>query len=280
VVESGANAKGDVAGSVQFEFSGAYSGTRSLGFAVVGGKLTIFWPKAPFSDSFGAGVNERGQVIGYFNYSSAVPNIDDPTLQVEHGFLWSSGSISDVGPANHLSIDGHGDLAGWYRVDGHGSAVNGYDVNHENPRAFLIRNGKQIPLGSWKATGISDAGTVVGFEPHNVQSQESPNGFTITTGFDSAGAVPIIWRNGLVKRLSFTGWHGLEPLSINSAEDIVGVAQSGDSEIAFLVHDGICWDLASLVRGAKKLTSAFQIDDARRVRAIDRDGNSLVLRPR
>ena len=171
------------------------------------------------------GINANGQVVGVS---------DLPGDAVQHAFLYSGGTMTDLGtlPGKTLSAaNGINDLG--QIVGTSYSYSNGEEVGD---RAFLYSAGVMSDLGtlgglvSW-GTGIDDSGRIVG--------QSYPRG---------SFADAFLYSDGVMSNLGTLGgeW-GSDAYAINASGQVVGVAFTRDgSQHPFLYSGGSMSDLGTL----------------------------------
>lgn len=190
----------------------------------------------------GYGINANGQVAGG-SYTSQSVQVPCPPRQYggqkkcvtnpEHAFLWSSGSMNDLGTlggtnSEGLAVNLSGQVAGWSETKN-----SGHD-------AFVTSKNKMIDLGAigplvgWEssATGINDFGEVVGW-----------------WGFNP-GEHAFLYSNGTVTTLpDLSGYNGGESAAagINSLHQIVGGSDdTNGNNHAVLWQNGQITDLGTL----------------------------------
>jgi Repeat of unknown function (DUF5648) len=106
---------------------------------------------APFSGTFAKGINNLGQIAGYYNNSP---------IEASHGFLDTNGQFAtiDYPGATDTQVDGinnRGDLVGTYS---NGSGSHGFYYTGGNYTSIDGPSGAQ----SFTPTGINDQGQIVG----------------------------------------------------------------------------------------------------------------------
>jgi probable HAF family extracellular repeat protein len=153
------------------------------------------------------GINASGQVVGQ--------------NAVGHAFLYSSGSMTDLGTLGGtysfaLNINASGQVVGW--ADNPGDTTQG----------FLYKNGTMTGLSptavSGGAQGINASGQVVGWYSDG-----------------SGGTHPFLYSNGTTSPLgTFPAGSNTYPLSINGSGQVVGYTyQPGiTGEQPFLIQNG------------------------------------------
>ncbi len=239
----------------------------------------------------GYGINANGQVTGG-SYTSQAVQVQCPPRQYggqkkcyvhpEHAFLWSNGSMNDLGTVGGLSSEGlavnlSGEVAGW------SDTKNGAQDAFVTSKSKMIDLGAIGPLVGWEssATGINDFGEVVGwwgFNPGDHAFLYS-NG-TVTTlpdlssysGGESAAAGinnnheivgvsddvngnnhAVLWQNGQITDLGTLGGATSHANAINNNGVIVGISDTSTTSIGadyFLDSNGAMTDLTSATNGA------------------------------
>ncbi len=197
------------------------------GDADQGGAMWRHGALRPLGEFLPTGINRAGDVAGV---------VRNPVDGRRHApALWRHGRLQLLPmsqPSAHAWVVGlsdAGDVAGSW-TDGNGSG-----------RAVLWSGGQAhelpLPEGAHRseAMAINDAGWVVGaaYRP------------------DSATYAAVLWHDGQAIDLGV-----LDPAtpdawaqSINSANQIVGVAQTGEGPTVFLWQDGVMHDLRDLIEG-------------------------------
>lgn len=178
---------------------GVLFGTFVLLVAVAAGawavqyRMVDLWPIS--NDCSAAyGINDNGQVVGYFRAANCKP------ISSSYAFLWQNGvrkclshPYVDWGIA--YSINNSGQIAGVH-----------YDL-YCNPHAALWENGTIQDICYGYAKSINDNGQVVGY---------SSNSFAFT------------WQNGTLQDLGTLSQHGSYAYSINNSGQIVGESWATD----------------------------------------------------
>ncbi|MEK8033937.1 hypothetical protein AACH06_24190 [Ideonella sp. DXS29W] len=168
-----------------------------------------------FNDSYGRGINNRGQVVGSAMGSDGR----------ERAFIWQAGNLQELGTlggsrSTGTAINDHGDVVGY------ASTASG--ATH----AFVYRRGRMTDLGTlgadWaEAYGINGARQVVG-----------------CSGLPDGQTRPFTYSNGQMSALPSLGGPTGCATGINQGGFIVGTATTPAQEEHGFVHDGArTWDL-------------------------------------
>jgi len=220
-----------------------------------------------YARSYARGINNNGQVVGAAGTADGL----------EHAFLYSNGSMLDLGTLGGtysyaFSINNNGQVVG--------SAVTDEDQNH----AFLYSNGSMIDLGtlggmSSYARDINNNGQVVGYdildEYGEMRAFLYSNGSMMdlfpgsgggAVGINNNGQVlgsaygsTVIYSNGNINYLDFGGPG--DAYGINDNAQVVGSYESppgGGSWHAFLYSNGSTIDLGTL---SGRSSTAFSINN-------------------
>ncbi|HWB61158.1 MAG TPA: hypothetical protein VG733_16875, partial [Chthoniobacteraceae bacterium] len=201
--------------------------------------------------SYATGVNNLGQVTG-----------QSATATSTHAFLYSSGSMIDIGSAPPefgdnfgVAINNAGQVAGvgqtgivyssgsWtsvgdfaggqgfseaYGINDSGVAVGSAQINGSYPQAFSFSSGSLINLGSLggnysTAYGINSSGVIVG------DAYLSGNNYA--NAFEYSG--------GVMSSLGTLGGHNSQAYGINSSGQVVGSSQiTGNSAYHAVIFSG------------------------------------------
>ena len=210
------------------------------------------------TQSWAAGINNSGQVVGY----------SDTPLGNAEAFLYSGGVMTGLGflPGDTQSratgINDSGQIVGW-STDASGKR-----------EAFLYSAGVMTGLGTLSgyaesvATAINDSGQVVGYTADSHATNSVPK----TQAF--------LYEDGVMKGLGFLpGQQTSQANAINSRGQIVGTSGSGS---AFLYSDGQIIDLRSVVTNAPQdlgpLSEVNGINDSGQI-VGGNTGAALLLTP-
>lgn len=179
-------------------------------------------PGGIWSGSYG--INGSGQVVG----RAGIPG---PS---EHGFLYSSGSMEDLGTLGGsysyaMAVNDSGQVVGW-------SPPSGSYINH----AFIYSNNSMEDLGPGQARGINAAGHVVGSGYGHAFVIIPENGIWYCDDNDDG-------VNDFLQDLGTLGGDYSTARDINDNGQIVGHADpTAGSYHAFLYSDGSMEDLGTL----------------------------------
>jgi probable HAF family extracellular repeat protein len=258
------------------------TGDVCVGFAWQDGVMTELPPLTGGYDSYAAGVNNRGQVVGW-----AEDGVHDPTcnapgqvLQFE-AVIWGPKltAITQLPPypgdpdSAATAINDQGQVVG---ISGLCSnAVGGASAEH----ALLWENGKPINLGNiggeaWNTpVSLNNHGQIVGFANTSGDQNAglSPTAFlwTQTTGMQ---ALPFL--DGDKNSIAF---------DINEKGQVVGQsAGPNDGPIglrAFLYENGVMMDLNSLIQpdSSLYLTNAQGINDRGEIAGTALDASGVAV---
>ena len=247
------NNRGEVIGlalnTVPDQYSFIGLGTETHGFIWRNGYMedlgTLGGP-----DSWGAAINERGQVVGWA-FTNSTPNLVTG-IPTQDPFLWQDGRMLDLGtlggtlgyvgsaanPGNGGAINNRGQVVGTSNLAG--------DLTHH---PFLWNEGSLTDLGTLggdngEAYGINDAGETIG-------RADVPGPSHYHHGF--------LWRNGTMIDLGVPNGATCSTANqINSkGQIIVDAGVCGVGGIASLWQDGVLYDVNTLIPA----NSGFFISD-------------------
>lgn len=234
---TGINNEGIIAINASSEINGAYMGTKSLALMLDKGKWTPIPPPKGYTDSHINGINNQGVAFGVFDFSSAIPNIDHPQVQLPEAFILSRGK---------LSLLGTGEVMAW----------NGFNVGvgrliptvmtgaGDSFQAISWKDGTRSSLSNGAAAlGINDTGLKVGYL--------AMNGIPVQA---------VTFTDGKADKLPTAGSPSCAN-AVNLGEDIVGWSVFDGKRLACIWQDDICYDLNALV----KLPTGWTLLDARSI---------------
>jgi len=113
----------------------------------------------------------------------------------------------------------------------------------------------------YAANGANDSGMVVG------------NGTTTSFG---AGALPILWNNGVASTMSIGAFDVGRANDINSSGTVVGSLGGGSSERAAIWNGGVASVITATTPGGAIMTTAYGINDSGLVIGNGFDPNNLA----
>jgi len=226
------------------------------------------------------GINASGQIAGRSYLQQTVPTTGCPPrhkcfAHVYHAFLWSNGTMTDLGTlggtfSEARAIDGTGDVVGTSTLsgtsfapthafldhNGHmtdlgtlgGSCSFAYGINEvgevvgqacsTNQVAFLYSGGKMTNLGTLGGTTSSASG--INNSHQVVGSSETSTTFSSTLH-------AFLWSNGTMTDLGTLGGSSSAAYAINNNGQVVGYASPPNSSVhAFLYSGGKMTDLGVL----------------------------------
>src|SRR5215470_3550476 len=243
-----------------FYASGSPTGKVCNGFRYANGAMTPLPPFPGGLNSYAAGVNNRGEIVGWAENGVADPtcNTAVQTLQFRAAMWAPDGTMTELPPlpgdstSAATAINDLGQVVG---ISGPcGIAVGSFSALH----SVIWQNGvpMRIPdLGgqAWNTpTAINNAGTVVGFS--------LPAGQDGTRNFEA-----FLWTQdgGLVRLGKLPGDIRAEALGVNEKNQVVGLSRGGPHLFrAFIWQNGVMTDLNCLtVPGSQFLLFANDIND-------------------
>jgi probable HAF family extracellular repeat protein len=194
---------------------------------------TVAGPNSTFSN--GRGINSAGQVTGVsdindFEYSGEDP---DYAYYREHAFLYSNGTMQDLGTLGGTFSYGNG-------INASGQVTGRSDTTGDAARhAFLYSNGSMQDLGT--LGGLFSSGSDI-----NASGKVTGSSATAISGRVHA----FLYGNGSMQDLGTLGGLRSDGLGINDAGQVAGVSTLTDSlataSHAFLYSNGVMQDLGTL----------------------------------
>jgi probable HAF family extracellular repeat protein len=226
-------------------------------------------------DTYGLAINATGQITGYSYSSNLVqypcPKSPDYPPQKKcfeppnHAFLWSNGTMKDLGTlggnfSEGVAINRSGEIVGWASTK-----AGAYD-------AFLWNGKTMVDIGNWHATGINDSGQITGscgtapgqhaclynngtltqlpnpttFTPINCGGNAINNNGQVAGSCDDTNSNlhAVLWQNGTATDLGTLGGQSASAAAINNNGQMVGSSgtSTGGSD-AFLWSNGTMTDL-------------------------------------
>jgi probable HAF family extracellular repeat protein len=230
-------------------------------------------------DTYGLAINAAGQITGY-SYTSTEIQIPCPPQKYGqpkkcfenpyHAFLWSNGTMRDLGTLG-------GDFSTGVGINRSGEVVGTANTKSGSADAFLWNGGKSlVDIGTWTPAGINDAGQAAG-ECFNAAGpclfsngtlSQLPNPTTFPS--DGCGAGPInnnsqvlggcsdtssnthvvVWQHGTATDLGTIGagppYEGNRVSAFNNLGQVVGYQQLSSGAVhGFLLSNGTMTDLGN-----------------------------------
>jgi probable HAF family extracellular repeat protein len=219
-----------------------------------------------FGESDALAINAVGQVTGY-SYTSSEFQVTCPPQRYGrpkqcfehpyHAFLWSDGTMSDLG-----TFGGHFSQGNAINLSGE---VVGTADTTAGSVGFLWNGTKMIDLGNFHPTGINDSGEIAGNcasgpcvlsngtftqlpNPPGLNCGAGPinnNGDVLGgCGDASSDQLSVVWENGTPIELGTLGGPQTGAGGINNLGQVVGWSQnSADNDHPFLWSNGTMTDL-------------------------------------
>jgi probable HAF family extracellular repeat protein len=202
--------------------------------------------------SIAYGINNSGQVVGYYEAEST---------PIYHAFLYSSGSLQDLGPfgagaaadSGAYGINASGQVVGgmpWFPADG-------YPIGPNPSWSFLYSNGNTTNLGT-----LPSSGNVSFSCAHGINASGQIVGFAAADANANAHAF-LYSGSGPMQDLGTLGGSQSYAYGINASGQVVGYSYTNSGyEHAFLYSNGAMTDLNSLlITPGWTLTNADAIND-------------------
>jgi probable HAF family extracellular repeat protein len=222
----------------------------------------------------GLAINAVGQVTGY-SYSSSAFQITCPPRQYGgqkkcyehpyHAFLWSNGTLSDLG-----TLGGH--FSQGNSINLSGEIVGTADTSTGIPDGFLWNGKKMVDLGTFDPGGINDSGEIAGtcgpnpgqractlvngtvtqlpdptsFSPFDCDAGAINDNGEVLGGCDDTSSYThgVVWQNGTPTDLGTLGGPQTGAAAINNLGQVVGWSQtSTDADHGFIWSNGKMTDL-------------------------------------
>lgn len=269
------NAYGEPWSCFAFFPSAAPTGDVCLGFAWQDGVMTALPALAGGYDSYAAGVNNKGQVVGWAENGVHDPtcNVPGQVLQFE-AVIWGPKltEMTQLPPypgdpdSAATAINDLGQVVG---ISGLCSnAVGGASAEH----ALLWENGRPIDLGNigggaWNTpVSLNNHGQIVGFAntSGNENAGFSPTAFLWT---QATRMQPLPLLNGDTNSIAF---------DVNEKGQVVGQSAGPNDVRAFLYENGRMMDLNALIQpdSSLYLTNAQGINDSGEIAGTALDTNT------
>jgi probable HAF family extracellular repeat protein len=185
-------------------------------------------------------VNRTRQVVGVSLTIGASGGLEN------HGFLWSQGTMRDLGNLGFIPAGGRA-YSQAIAINDAGKVVGEANRTDGQVHAFLWVNGVMRDLGTLggtqsSAAAINGAGQVAGF----------------STLAAAPGATPVThafrWQNGVMKDLGTLGGDYSRAFGINAVGEVVGESRTADGRIhAFRWSNGRMTDLLPLAGRSQAL---------------------------
>lgn len=224
---------------------------EAVGYRYVGGATPFVYSSGtltgiglPFAgtDSQACGINNSGQVVGYFNKSYDVYNY--------HSFVYSNSTVTDIG-----------NLGGGY-CKAYGINNSGLVVGFSYTTANTISGPVHAFVYSTTTGAMTDIGTLGG---QNSQAKGINNAGQITgqavTASGVAHAFVYSTDNGTMTDLGTLGGNGSFGNSINNSGEVVGFSSLSNSSVhAFVYSNNTMNDIGTL--GGASSSYALSINDS------------------
>jgi probable HAF family extracellular repeat protein len=187
------------------------------------------------TNSYAQGINNRGQVVGYWESSDGA-----------HAFLYEKGKVTDLGLLGGSGVNNYA-----LSINNLGQVV-GFSESTNGAVAFVYQNGNVANLGTFGSSGsyafgINDGGQIVGH---------------VAT---DRGARAFLYNNGVVTGLGTLGGTNSFAYGVNNALQVAGSSLKNDNVTthAFIWQNGVIRDLNQLLpyNSGWELKEAHGIND-------------------
>ncbi len=228
------------------------------GFLWEDGVMSALPPLPGGLDSYGAGINNRGQAVGWAENGVHESTCVSPQVLQFEAVIWGPklGEITELPPLSGdldgaaTAINDQGQVVGISGICD--QAVGRYSAKH----AVLWDSGRPINLGNFD-------GGVAWNTPTAINNRSQVVGFDNLAGTPSGEFNPVafIWSGGHLRKILPIGtdtnsW----AWGINAHGQVVGQSFGGPTPRAFLYQDGIATDLNTLMQPNSSLYLLFAGD--------------------
>jgi probable HAF family extracellular repeat protein len=250
-------------------FPGEPTGHICLGFVWQSGRMRAL-PTLGGNHGFAAGVNRRGQVVGWAENTVHDPTCNPPQVLQFRAVIWGPrGRIRELPPLPGDTVTAA------TAINDRGQVVGISGICDNAVGRFSARHAVRWVHG--RVTDIGNLGGSAWHTPMAVNHRGDIVGFSNVPG-DQGGrfnAHAFLWtkRRGVTDLGTLPGDTTSQALGINARRQVVGLSCGASSCRAFLWEDGVMTDLNRLVAGrAANLVTAGDINDAGVItgEAIDR----------
>jgi probable HAF family extracellular repeat protein len=256
------------------------------GFAWMNGQMRDLTPFNGGHHSFAAGVNNRGQIVGWAETGKRDPTCD-PTTNQKLGFVaavWEPMN-KDTGRIKPRELRPFGDDAASAATD---INDNGYAVGISGECDQAVGRRSALNAVIWDPDGnpskIPDLGGDMWHTPMAINDQGDVVGFGNATPGDAFNGQPFLWINGSAEATPLPKLEGNtngQALGINSRGQVVGVSNGGAPTRGFLYEDGVMYDFNLLIenRGpGDNVIATHDINEAGQITGRVLDGASNKVR--